>query len=236
MSQWGNPEPPPREEGERFTLEEGWNQRMLVRPIEYIPDMPMRDTRGDAIKVNVVLLDTGRNINGTLWFSGPIIKAFKHHIGTPFIGYPTKEKNPKGYMAWRFVSLVGDPATEAAAQAYIDANPGFMAPIEERPREVWGGAPDTSHHEQGPAPAWAGQVPPRPPAPPAPPSGYSVSAPPAPPAPPRVPAPPAPPVSAPPAPAAAPVDGDVMARLQRQANQPFPLSGNAPNDTQTPPF
>lgn len=230
---WGNPDQPQREEGDRFSLEEGWNQRMLVRPVEYIEDMPMRDTRGDAIKVNVVTLDNGRLYKGALWFSGPIIKAFKHNIGTPFIGYPTKERNPKGYMAWRFVSLVGDQATEVAAQAYIDANPDFMAPIEQRPREVWGGAPDTSHHEQGPAPAWAGQVPPRPPAPPAPPSGYPVSAPAAPPAPP---APPRPPVSAPPAPTA-PAGEDVLARLQRQAQQPFPpSSGNVSSETQNPPF
>jgi len=230
---WGNPDQPQREENDRFSLEEGWNRRMLVRPIEYIPDMPVRDTRSDAIKVNVVLLDTGELKRGALWFSGPIIKAFKNSIGVPFIGYPTKEKNAKGYLAWKFVSLVGDPDTESAAEAYIAENPDFMAPIEERPREVWGGAPSTAHHEQGPAPAWAGPVPPRPagppapPAPPAPPSGYSVSAPPAPPA------PPAPLVSGPPAAPHSANQQSMLDRLKAMADKPAPFA-NQPE--QNPPY
>lgn len=234
---WGDPNAAQQEheKGDRFTLEEAWNHRLIVRPIEYIADMPLRDTRGDAIKVNVVDLDDPsgpRLYRGALWFSGPIIKTFKNSIGVPFIGYPTKEPIPNSsYKRWVFISLASDPDTDARAQAWIAANPDFLDPIEHRPREAWG-QPDTSHHEQGAPPAWAGAVPQRPPAPPAPPAAPR---PPAPPAGYSVSAPPAPPVSAPPAAPGAATES-VMERLRRQASQPAPFAGSGESGEQTPPF
>lgn len=234
-SPWGTPQEP--QQGDRFREADAWNQRLLLRPIEYIPDMPKLDTRGDALKLNVVNLDdpSGPKLyQGILWFSGPLVGTFKGSIGTPFIGYITKEKNAKGYMAWKFYTLQGDADTDARAQAWLRANPDFMAPLQPASTpQAFAPAGDTSHHERGPAPDWAGAVPAAPQVP---------AAPPAPPAPPRAPVappvpgggfsgPPAPPVSAPPA--ADPAD--IMERLRRQAGI-TPPEGNVGNGDQVPPY
>lgn len=222
---WGDPNQPQHEEGDRFSAEDAENRVIIVRPMEYIPDMPLRDTRGDAVKLNVVdLNDGGRLYRGTLWFSGRLIKAFKHSLGTPFLGYVTKEKLPSGYRGWSFVSLAGNAEYEAAAQAWLAQNPEFLSePLPEK-REY---ADPQAHHEQGPAPEWAGATPARPPAPPAPPAPQAPrSAPPAPPVAPR---------SAPPAPPAAGAgEESVLDRLRRQAEQPL-IFGTKPQE-QNPPF
>lgn len=231
-SPWGTPQEP--QSGDRFREADAWNRRLLLRPIEYIPDMPKLDTRGDALKLNVVDLDDQsgpRLYSGILWFSGPLVGTFKGSIGTPFIGYITKEKNAKGYMAWKFYDLQTDADTDARAQAYLREHPEFLAPLQEAPAPAW--PHPTAHHENGPAPDWAGAVPAAPqrpagpPAPPAPPQ--------APPAPPGgfggPPAPPAPPVSGPPAAGA----GDVMERLRRQAGIAPGPGANVGSDVE-PPF
>jgi hypothetical protein len=238
---WGTPRDPQQDQGDRFREQEAWNKRLIIRPIQYIEDIKKLDTRGDALRLNVVDLDDPsgqpRLYRGILWFSGPLVGTFKDEIGTPFLGYITKEKNAKGYMAWKFYDLSQDPDTDARAQAWLAANPDFLDPIQ--PAQRWG-APDTSHHERGPAPSWAGPVappaPPRPgggmtPPPPPPGVGGPVSAPP----PPPVSAPPSAPQSAPPAPAPA-NPGDIMARLRRQAGLPE-SGGNVPSgDQQEAPF
>lgn len=231
-SPWGTPQEP--QQGDRFREADAWNRRLLLRPTEYIADMPKLDSRGDALKLNVVDLDdpSGPKLySGILWFSGPLVGTFKGSLGTPFIGYITKEKNAKGYMAWKFYDLQTDPDTDARAQAYLRDHPEFLAPLQ--PVQAYN---PTGHHENGPAPDWAGAVPAAPQRP---------AAPPAPPAPPRAPmappapggggyggppAPPAPPVSGPPAADAA----DIMERLRRQAGIASP-GGNVGNE-ETPPF
>lgn len=236
---WGDPNAPKQEEGDRFSAEDAENRVIIVRPMEYIDRMPVRDTHGDAVKLNIVdLNDGGRLYRGCLWFSGRLIKAFKHSLGTPFLGYVTKEKLPSGYRGWTFVSLAGNAEYEAAAQAWLAANPEFLTePLPEK-RESWG---DTSHHEQGPAPEWAG-APSQVAAPPAPPVPAGPPAPPRPPAP--VSGPPAAPRSAPPAPPAPPVPAapavntenqlSVLERLKAQAQQP--VSFGPGRQEQEPPF
>lgn len=231
---WGTPQEP--QQGDRFREQDAWNRRLIIRPIEYIPDIKKLDTRGDALKLNVVDLDDGgRLYQEILWFSGPLIGTFKNDLGTPFIGYITKEKNATGYMAWKFYSLAADPDTDAAAQAWVAAHPDFLAPLAPAPSaQSW--QPDTSHHEQGPAPEWAGAVPARPAGPPAPP---------APPAPPRpgqgfqsAPPPPRPgggPVSAPPAPPV-PAGGSLMERLRAQAAGVSETGGNVGSAEEQPPY
>lgn len=242
-SPWGTPQEP--QAGDRFREADAWNRRLLLRPIEYIPDMPKLDTRGDALKLNVVDLDDAAGpklYSGILWFSGPLVGTFKGSLGTPFIGYITKEKNTKGYMAWKFYDLQTDADTDARAQAYLRANPEFLAPLQAAPAfgtpatdHNWAGPASgpPSHHENGPAPDWAGAVPAAPQRP---------VGPPAPPAPPRAPqappapaggfgGPPAPPVSGPPA--ADP--SDVMERLRRQAGIAPGPGANVGSDVE-PPF
>lgn len=234
-SPWGTPQEP--QAGDRFKEIDAWNRRLIIRPIEYIPDMPKLDTRGDALKLNVVDLDDERGpqqYRGILWFSGPLVGTFKGAIGTPFLGYITKEKNTKGYMAWKFYDLANDAGTDAAAQAYLAMNPDFLAPLV--PAQTFG-TPDTSHHERGPAPEWAGAVPQRPAGPPAPPApprvapggGYNQAPPP------QVPGPRPAPVSGPPAPPV-PADGaGIMDRLRRQAGI-APAESNVGSGDQEPPY
>ena len=231
---WGDPNAEPQDKGDRFAAEDAENRVLIVRPMEYIPDMPVRDTRGDAIKLNIVdLTDDGRVYRGALWFSGRLIKAFKHALGTPFFGYVTKEKLPNGYRGWSFISMAGNADWEPVAQAWSEQNPEFFTEALPEKREYQERQDPQGHHEQGPAPDWAGAVPPRPPAPPAP---ASRPAPPAPPvsAPPAPRQPMAPPVSAPPASG----PGSMLERLQRQARQPLPGSaGNqTPGDSQEIPY
>lgn len=226
-SPWGTPQEP--QSGDRFREADAWNRRLLLRPIEYIPDIKKLDTRGDALKLNVVDLDDAAGpklYESILWFSGPLIGVFKGSIGTPFIGFITKEKNTNGYMAWKFYDLQTDADTDRAAQAYLAAHPEFLAPI-----QAWGAAPSTAHHEQGPAPDWAGAVPAAPPTPPRP--GGPVSAPPGPPPAPR----PAP--GFPSAPGGPPVPNDpsdIMARLRRTAEGMSASGGNVGGHNEDPPF
>lgn len=235
-SPWGTPQEP--QTGDRFREADAWNRRLLLRPTEYIVDIKKLDTRGDALKLNVVDLDDASGpklYEGILWFSGPLVGTFKGSIGTPFIGFITKEQNTKGYMAWKFYDLQTDADTDRAAQAYLAAHPEFLAPLQ--PAQTWG-APSTAHHEQGPAPDWAGAVPPRQAGPPAPPRP---AGPPAPLAPPR---PGAGPASAPPAPPRPPMTGgqppndpaDIMARLRRQAEGMPGIGANVGANEEEPPF
>lgn len=232
---WGTPQEP--QQGDRFREMDAWNRRLIIRPTEYIPDIKKLDSRGDALKLNVVDLDAEggpKLYQGILWFSGPLIGVFKGSLGTPFLGYITKEKNSNGYMAWKFYDLSNDTDTDAAAQQWLAAHPEFLAPLQ--PAQNWG-APDTSHHEQGPPPAWAGQVPPVPqqrqaPMPPPPPGGGPGGMAPPPPPPGARPAP----VSGPPAPPAAAADpAGVMERLRRQAGMSTP-GGNVGSGEEPPPF
>lgn len=234
---WGTPRNPEEQQGERFREADAWNKPLIIRPIEHVQGMKVRDEVRDALKLNVVDLTDGKVYKEILWFSAPLIGAFKAAIGTPFLGYITKEKNANGYMAWKFYDLANDPAWDAAAQAYLAQDPGFLAPLSAPPPAQPFQPRDTSHHEQGPAPDWAGAIPAAPQAPAAPPAPPrpGVGGPPAvPSAPPQ---PPAPPVSAPPAPAVPGGGGDLMARLRAQAagNLPGP-GGNVGNGDVEPPY
>lgn len=224
---WGDPNAQPqREDYDRINAEDIENHVVIIRPIEYIDRMRVKDEEKDAIKLNIVdLSNDGTIYRNTLWFNR-LIGTFKHQLGTPFFGYVTKEKLPNGYRGWSFISLAGNPDWEPVAQQWAAANPEFFTePLPEK-RES-----STAHHENGPAPDWAGPV-----APPAPPAPRPAA--PAPPAP-RM-APPAPaPVSAAPAsgPPAPPVNGaGMLERLKRQAAQPAPFAGNVGQGEQEPPY
>lgn len=169
---------------DRLTCDEIENQRILVRPIEYIPAMmTQRGEETDAIKLNVVALQdpAGPKLyQGPLWFGGRLIKAFKRNLGVLFIGYVTKVRTPRGLPAWDFVDLQSDPETVQMATEWLRANPEFSAPLPPTQAPQASRAPfnPTGHHEQGPPPDWAGAVPAPAKLPPAPP-GPPVSAPPA---------------------------------------------------------
>lgn len=217
---WGDPNARPQQEGDRFSAEDAENHVIIVRPIEYIASMRVKDEYKDAIRLNVVdLTDGGKVYRNTLWFNR-LIGTFKYALGTPFFGYVTKERLPSGYKGWVFNSLAGNEKWEPVAQAWSEANPDFFTEALPEPREA-----ADAHHEQGPAPDWAGPVAPA--APPAPPQRV------APPAPPRPAA--APPVSGPPAPPVADAAG-MLERLRRQAQQPAPGSNVPSGDVQEPPY
>lgn len=223
---WGDPTAPVRQEGDRFTAEDAENHVIILRPTEYIASMRVKDEYKDAIKLNIVdLTDGGKVYRDTLWFNR-LIGTFKHQLGVPFFGYVTKERLPSGYRGWAFISLAGNEEWEPVAQAWSEANPEFFTEALPEPREA-----ANAHHENGPAPDWAGPVSaPQPPAqrsaPPAPPQRL------APPAPPR---PTAPPVSGPPA-SPVPDPAGMLERLRRHAQQPAPGSNVASQEIQDPPY
>lgn len=235
---WGDPNARPQEQGDRVTCEELQNHVIILRPVEYIESMRVKDETKDAIKVNIVdLTDDSRMYRGVLFFNR-LIGTFKRDLGTPYFGYIGKERTPSGYMGWAFISLAGNADWEPVAQAWSEANPEFFTealPEKRERRDHFADPMPTDHHEQGPAPEWAGAVPPRPPAPPV--------APPAAPAGPPAPrsAPPAPPAARPvsAAPASVPGGGaSMLERLKRQAEQPTPFgsTNRTSGEIQEPPY
>jgi hypothetical protein len=131
-------EPEQRGAGDRFTADDAQNRRVIVVPVEYVPEI--RTSRGDttdAIKLNVVDLQGGFNpqtgqddppqaYHGTLWFGGRLIGAFRNGIGKSFIGYVAKVPVQGGFKAWQFHSLTQDPQTVQLATSWLQANPDFM--------------------------------------------------------------------------------------------------------------
>ena len=131
-------EPEQRGAGDRFTADDAQNRRVIVVPIEYVPEI--RTSRGDttdAIKLNVVDLQGGFNpqsgqddppqaYHGTLWFGGRLIGAFRNGIGKSFIGYVAKVPVQGGFKAWQFHSLTQDAQTVQLATSWLQANPDFM--------------------------------------------------------------------------------------------------------------
>ena len=230
---WGDPNAHAAETGDRIRCEDIQNHVIILRPTEYIPSMLVKGEYKDAIRVNIVdLTDDGKVYRDVLFFNR-LIGTFKRDLGTPYFGYIGKERTSGGFMGWSLISLAGNADWEPVAQAWSEQNPEFFTEPLPEPREQQERQDPQGHHEQGPAPDWAG-VPlatARPPAPPAP-VPASRPAPVAPPAAPRPPM--APPVSAPPATG----PGSMLERLRRQAGQPLPGSaGNqTPGDSQEIPY
>lgn len=120
----------PRPQGDRFTAEEAQNRRLIVVPIEYVPQI--RTARGDivdGIRVNVVDLEGQGGPHaymGALWFGNKLIQTFKARIGKLFVGYVTKQQVGGGFQAWVFISLTQDEATKGMAERFLQGNAEFM--------------------------------------------------------------------------------------------------------------
>lgn len=159
----------PNAGGDRFSAEDAQNKRLIVAPIEYLPQIPVnRGDVVDAIKVNVVDLETGKAYYGTLWFGGQLIRAFKNTWGQRFIGYITQQRNERGFTPWVFSSLTGNPDVVALARSWISANPEFNQKTDEMLAQVLTGpAPVPMDRAQQPPapPAWATGTPAQPAAP-----------------------------------------------------------------------
>jgi hypothetical protein len=209
----------PQQGGDRFTAEEARHRRLIIVPIEYVPQI--RTQRGDmvdAIRINVVDLDNqGAQYSGALWFGGRLISAFRPKIGGMFLGYVSKEKTQGGFEAWTFNSLTADEHTKGLATQWLAAHPEFMEtcqgdvnmaaanpqqppqPQVQQQTQPW---PQQAPQQwpQQPQPQWP-QQPYQAPAP----GPYQAPAPPAPYQPPAAPPPPPPVPTAPTSPAPAPV-------------------------------
>jgi hypothetical protein len=191
--------------GDRFTAEEARHRRLIIVPIEYVPQI--RTQRGemvDGIRINVVDLDNqGAQYNGALWFGGRLISAFRPKIGKMFLGYLSKEKTQGGFEAWTFNSLTQDEYTKNLATQWLTANPKFLEtcqgdvnmaaanpqqsvrqPMQPQQTQPW---PQQTQPWPQQTQSWPQQstwqqpaTPPAPPAPPAPPTPPVPVAPPAP--------------------------------------------------------
>lgn len=117
-------------QGDRFTADEAQNKRLIIVPIEYVPQIrTKRNDIVDGIKVNVVDLEADggpKTYWGALWFGGKLIQAFKPKIGSMFLGYVQKQPTGGGFTAWVFTSLTSDQPTVGMAQTWLQANSDFM--------------------------------------------------------------------------------------------------------------
>lgn len=154
--------------GDRFSAEDAQNKRLIVVPVEYVAEMTVRGAeKTDAIKLNVVDLETGSAYYGALWFGGRLVGAFKSGLGNKFVGFIDKERTGQGYMAWTFYSLTQNPEAVALARSWLATHPEFMERAHDfaRPAQAPaygnGGAVPPDRAAQPPQPpAWATGAPP----------------------------------------------------------------------------
>lgn len=162
--------------GDRYPAEDAQRKRLIVVPLEYVAEMKVRGNETtDAIRINVVDLESGTAYYGALWFGGRLVGAFKSGIGNKFVGYIDKERTGQGYMAWTFYSLTQNQEAVALARSWLAAHPEFMERAHDFARPAAapgygnGGAVPPDRAGQPPQPpAWATGAPSAPAPPPAP--------------------------------------------------------------------
>lgn len=137
---------------------------LIIKPTAHEPSILTQFGEKDAIRVNVVSLNTGECRHDVLWFGGGVIGALKREIGNLVLAQVTQgQPKPGQAPPWVLAPMADDPATVDAATKWVTANPGAI---------------------DGPAPAFAQPTAPATPAAPAvPPIGGNTPAPTAPAAP-----------------------------------------------------
>jgi hypothetical protein len=115
---------------------------LIVCPLEHVLSIQTVHGERDAISVDVVDLSTGAHYSRVLWFGGKVIGATKNKVGSLIVctvqqGVASKPgQNPP----WELVGLADRADIVAAAQAWVDANPGVLttppAPVAPMPVQV----------------------------------------------------------------------------------------------------
>lgn len=164
----------PSEGGDRFTVEDAQNKRLIVVPIEHVPQIQTAYGPNDAIRVNVVDLDepNGPTVYfGALWF-GRIVGTFRSSIGKSLLGFIAKGRTQGGFMGWQFHSLTQDQYTVQVANTFLQQHPDFLQTCEgdvnmAKQQVSMGSDPwQTATPSQGPLAPPQPQAPPQAPAPP----------------------------------------------------------------------
>lgn len=188
----------PSEGGDRFTVEDAQNKRLIVVPIEHVSQIQTAYGTNDAIRVNVVDLDDPNGpavYFGALWF-GRIVGTFRSSIGKTLLGFIAKGRTQGGFMGWQFHSLTQDQYTVQVANAFLQQHPDFLQTCEGDVNMAKQQTSMGSDPWQTTAPS---QGPPAAPQPQAPPQTQPLA-----PAPPQAPIPPQAPPQAPPIPQSGP--------------------------------
>ena len=84
----------------------------------------------EAVKINVADLTTGLAHSGVLWFSKVIVSSLRNFAGSGSLVLGTVGQGvakPGQNAPWVLNAADGIPEVVAAAQAWLDANPGVIA-------------------------------------------------------------------------------------------------------------
>jgi hypothetical protein len=123
MSTFNDPAP----SGDSMPLEGLNGHTVLVKPIAHEAGIVTTFGEKDAIRINVVDLNTGEHALGALWFAGAIIGSLKTQVGQYVLARIAQGNAKPGQKPpWLLEAAASDPAAVAAAEAWLAANPGVL--------------------------------------------------------------------------------------------------------------
>ena len=102
---------------------------LIVTPVEYKTGIPTVHGDAEAIEVNVVDLDSGKEHASMLWFNVALRNALKTKIGQKVLARIGQGTAKPGKSApWILIDATGDAAALAKANAYLGSAPAAAKP------------------------------------------------------------------------------------------------------------
>ena len=102
---------------------------LIVTPVEYKTGIPTVHGEAEAIEVNVVDLDSGKEHASMLWFNVALRNALKTKIGQKVLARIGQGTAKPGKSApWILIDATGDAAALAKANAYLGSAPAAAKP------------------------------------------------------------------------------------------------------------
>lgn len=120
--------------GETLKPDEVKGHLLIVRPLSYEQGITTAFGVRDAVRVNVVDLDTpaddgtpGKLIVGALWFSGVLVGGLKHQLGGTVLARMGQGIAKPGQSApWKLDDATTQQADTARASTWLSAHPGAL--------------------------------------------------------------------------------------------------------------
>lgn len=101
---------------------------LIISPVSYERNIPTVHGEAEAIKVNIVDLDTNEEHNGVLWFNVALRNALDSKIGKTILARIGQGVAKPGKSApWILLDATTDAAAVAKANAYIASGLGAPA-------------------------------------------------------------------------------------------------------------
>lgn len=96
------------------------NHLLIVTPVEYKTGIPTVHGEAEAIEVNVVDLDTGKEHGSLLWFNVALRNSLKSKVGQKVLARIGQGAAKPGKSApWILVDATSDATAIAKANAYL---------------------------------------------------------------------------------------------------------------------